>query len=82
MIVTDSVTRGKRVERSHSEQRITGRIDRLIALKQKLKKRNDRLTVSGAVGATNQAEECRDDTEERAEDLFRLYYIDDLTCIK
>lgn len=60
MIVTDSVTRGKRGKKPLGTVKITGRPTAAIALKQKLlKKRNDRLTALEAelLEITNQAEE-------------------------
>ena len=60
MIVTDSVTRGKRGKKPLGTVKITGRPTAAIALKQKLlKKRNDRLTALEAelLELTNQAEE-------------------------
>lgn len=58
MIVTDSVTRGKRGKKPLGTVKITGRPTAAIALKQKLlKKRNDRLTALEAelLELTNQA---------------------------
>ena len=83
MIVTDSVTRGKRGKKPLGTVKITGRPTAAIALKQKLlKKRNDRLTALEAelLELTNQAEgyiETIPKSELRI--MFRLYYIDDLT---
>ena len=83
MIVTDSVTRGKRGKKPLGTVKITGRPTAAIALKQKLlKKRNDRLTALEAelLELTNQAEEYIE-TIPKSEGriMFRLYYIDDLT---
>ena len=83
MIVTDSVTRGKRGKKPLGTVKITGRPTAAIALKQKLlKKRNDRLTALEAelLELTNQAEEYIE-TIPKSEPriIFRLYYIDDLT---
>ena len=69
MIVTDSVTRGKRGKKPLGTVKITGRPTAAIELKQKLlKKRNDRLTALEAelLELTNQAEE----------------YIETMTCIQ
>ena len=83
MIVTDSVTRGKRGKKPLGTVKITGRPTAAIELKQKLlKKRNDRLTALEAelLELTNQAEkyiETIPKSELRI--IFRLYYIDDLT---
>lgn len=83
MIVTDSVTRGKRGKKPLGTVKITGRPTAAISLKQRLlKKRNDRLTALEAdlLELTNQAEgyiETIPKSELRI--MFRLYYIDDLT---
>ena len=83
MIVTDSVTRGKRGKKPLGTVKITGRPTAAIALKQKLlKKRNDRLTALEAelLELTNQAEEYIETIPKSAlRIIFRLYYIDDLT---
>ena len=83
MIVTDSVTRGKRGKKPLGTVKITGRPTAAIALKQKLlKKRNDRLTALEAelLELTNQAEEYIETIPKRElRIMFRLYYIDDLT---
>lgn len=83
MIVTDSVTRGKRGKKPLGTVKITGRPTAAIALKQKLlKKRNDRLTALEAelLELTNQAEECIETIpKSELRIIFRLYYIDDLT---
>ena len=83
MIVTDSVTRGKRGKKPLGTVKITGRPTAAIALKQKLlKKRNDRLTALEAelLELTNQAEEYIETiSKSELRIIFRLYYIDDLT---
>lgn len=83
MIVTDSVTRGKRGKKPLGTVKITGRPIAAIALKQKLlKKRNDRLTALEAelLELTNQAEEYIETIpKSELRIMFRLYYIDDLT---
>lgn len=83
MIVTDSVTRGKRGKKPLGTVKITGRPTAAIALKQKLlKKRNDRLTAFEAelMELTNQAEEYIETIpKSELRIIFRLYYIDDLT---
>lgn len=83
MIVTDSVTRGKRGKKPLGTVKITGRPTAAIALKQKLlKKRNDGLTALEAelLELTNQAEEYIETIpKSELRIIFRLYYIDDLT---
>ena len=83
MIVTDSVTRGKRGKKPLGTVKITGRPTAAIALKQKLlKKRNDRLTALEAelLELTNQAEEYIETIpKSELRIIFRLYYIYDLT---
>lgn len=83
MIVTDSVTRGKRGKKPLGTVKITGRPIAAIALKQKLlKKRNDRLTALEAelLELTNQAEEYIETIpKSELRIMFRLYYINDLT---
>ena len=83
MIVTDSVTRGKRGKKPLGTVKITGRPTAAIALKQKLlKKRNDRLTALEAelMELTHQAEEYIETIpKSELRIIFRLYYIDDLT---
>lgn len=83
MIVTDSVTRGKRGKKPLGTVKITGRPTAAITLKQKLlKKRNDRLTALEAelLELTNQAEEYIETIpKSELRIMFRLYYIDDLT---
>ena len=83
MIVTDSVTRGKRGKKPLGTVKITGRPTAAIELKQKLlKKRNDRLTALEAelLELTNQAEEYIETIpKSELRIIFRLYYIDDLT---
>ena len=83
MIVTDSVTRGKRGKKPLGTVKITGRPTAAIALKQKLlKKRNDRLTALEAelLELTNQAEEYIETIpKSELRIMFRLYSIDDLT---
>ena len=83
MIVTDSVTRGKRGKKPLGTVKITGRPTAAIALKQKLlKKRNDRLMALEAelMELTNQAEEYIETIpKSELRIIFRLYYIDDLT---
>ena len=83
MIVTDSVTRGKRGKKPLGTVKITGRPTAASALKQKLlKKRNDRLTALEAelLELTNQAEEYIETIpKSELRIIFRLYYIDDLT---
>ena len=83
MIVTDSVTRGKRGKKPLGTVKITGRPTAAITLKQKLlKKRNDRLPALEAelLEFTNQAEEYIETIpKSELRIMFRLYYIDDLT---
>lgn len=83
MIVTDSVTRGKRGKKPLGTVKITGRPTAAITLKQKLlKKRNDRLTALEAelLELTNQAEEYIETIpKSELRIIFRLYYIDDMT---
>ena len=83
MIVTDSVTRGKRGKKLLGTVKITGRPAAAINMKQKLlKKRNDRLTALEAelLELTNQAEEYIETIpKSELRIMFRLYYIDDLT---
>lgn len=83
MIVTDSVTRGKRGKKPLGTVKITGRPTAAIALKQKLlKKRNDRLTALEAelLELTNHAEEYIETIpKSELRIIFRLYYIDDMT---
>lgn len=83
MIVTDSVTRGKRGKKPLGTVKITGRPTVAIALKRKLlKKRNDRLMALEAelMELTNQAEEYIETIpKSELRIIFRLYYIDDLT---
>lgn len=83
MIVTDSVTRGKRGKKPLGTVKIMGRPTAAITLKQKLlKKRNDRLTALEAelLELTNQAEEYIETIpKSELRIMFRLYYIDDLT---
>ena len=83
MIVTDSVTIGKRGKKPLGTVKITGRPTVAIALKQKLlKKRNDRLMALEAelMELTNQAEEYIETIpKSELRIIFRLYYIDDLT---
>lgn len=83
MIVTDSVTRGKRGKKPLGTVKITGRPTAAISMKQSLlKKRNKKLDVleTELLELTNQAEEYIEmipKSELRI--IFRLYYIDDLT---
>ena len=83
MIVTDSVTRGKRGKKPLGTVKITGRPTAAISMKQGLlKKRNKKLEVleTELLELTNQAEEYIEmipKSELRI--MFRLYYIDDLT---
>lgn len=83
MIVTDSVTRGKRGKKPLGTVKITGRPTAAINMKQRLlKKRNDRLTALEAelLDLTNQAEEYIETIpKSELRIIFRLYYIDDLT---
>lgn len=83
MIVTDSVTKGKRGKKPLGTVKITGRPTAAISMKQKLlKKRNDRLTALEAelLELTNQAEEYIETIpKSELRIIFRLYYIDDLT---
>lgn len=83
MIVTDSVTRGKRGKKPLGTVKITGRPTAAISLKQRLlKKRNDRLTALEAelLELTKQAEEYIETIpKSELRIMFRLYYIDDLT---
>lgn len=83
MIVTDSVTRGKRGKKPLGTVKITGRPTAAINMKQRLlKKRNDRLTALEAelLELTNQAEEYIETIpKSELRIMFRLYYIDDLT---
>ena len=77
MIVTDSVTRGKRGKKPLGTVKITGRPTAAIALKQKLlKKRNDRLTALEAelLELTNQAVEYIETIpKSELRIIFRLY---------
>ena len=83
MIVTDSVTRGKRGKKPLGTVKITGRPTAAINMKQRLlKKRNDRMTALEAelLELTNQAEEYIETIpKSELRIMFRLYYIDDLT---
>lgn len=83
MIVTDSVTRGKRGKKPLGTVKITGRPTAAITVKQRLlKKRNNRLTALEAelLELTNQAEEYIETIpKSELRIMFRLYYIDDLT---
>lgn len=83
MIVTDSVTRGKRGKKPLGTVKITGRPTAAISMKQRLlKKRNDRLTAleTELLELTNQAEEYIETIpKSELRIMFRLYYIDDLT---
>ena len=83
MIVTDSVTKGKRGKKPLGTVKITGRPTAAISMKQKLlKKRNDRLTALEAelLELTNQAEEYIETIpKSELRIIFRMYYIDDLT---
>ena len=83
MIVTDSVTRGKRGKKPLGTVKITGRPTAAIALKQSLlKKRNKKLEVleTELLELTNQAEEYIETIpKSELRIMFRLYYIDDLT---
>lgn len=83
MIVTDSVTRGKRGKKPLGTVKITGRPTAAINMKQRLlKKRNDRLTALEAelLELTNQAEEYIETIpKSELRIIFRLYYIDALT---
>ena len=83
MIVTDSVTRGKRGKKPLGTVKITGRPTAAIAMKQRLlKKRNNRLTAleTELLELTNQAEEYIETIpKSELRIMFRLYYIDDLT---
>lgn len=83
MIVTDSVTRGKRGKKPLGTVKITGRPTAAISMKQRLlKKRNDRLTAleTELLELMNQAEEYIETIpKSELRIMFRLYYIDDLT---
>lgn len=83
MIVTDSVTRGKRGKKTLGTVKITGRPTAAIALKQKLlKNRNKKLEIleTELLELTNQAEEYIETIpKSELRIMFRLYYIDDLT---
>lgn len=83
MIVTDSVTRGKRGKKPLGTVKITGRPTAAIALKQSLlKKWNKKLEVleTELLELTNQAEEYIETIpKSELRIIFRLYYIDDLT---
>ena len=82
MIVTDSVTRGKR-GKPLGTVKITGRPTAAIALKQSLlKNRNKKLEIleTELLELTNQAEEYIETIpKSELRIIFRLYYIDDLT---
>lgn len=83
MIVTDSVTRGKRGKKPLGTVKITGRPTAAISMKQSLlKKRNKKLEVleTELLELTNQAEEYIETIpKSELRIIFRLYYIDDLT---
>lgn len=83
MIVTDSVTRGKRGKKPLGTVKITGRPTAAISMKQSLlKKRNKKLEVleTELLELTNQAEEYIETIpKSELRIMFRLYYIDDLT---
>ena len=83
MIVTDSVTRGKRGKKPLGTVKITGRPTAAIALKQSLlKNRNKKLEIleTELLELTNQAEEYIETIPKSGlRIIFRLYYIDDLT---
>jgi len=83
MIVTDSVTRGKRGKKPLGTVKITGRPTAAISMKQGLlKKRNKKLEVLEIelLELTNQAEEYIETIpKSELRIMFRLYYIDDLT---
>ena len=79
MIVTDSVTRGKRGKKPLGTVKITGRPTAAIALKQKLLKKRTALEAE-LLELTNQAEEYIETIpKSELRIIFRLYYIDDLT---
>ena len=83
MIVTDSVTRGKRGKKPLGTVKITGRPTAAISMKQRLlKKWNKKLEVLEIelLELTNQAEEYIETIpKSELRIMFRLYYIDDLT---
>lgn len=83
MIVTDSVTRGKRGKKPLGTVKITGRPTAAISMKQSLlKKRNKKLEVLEVelLELANQAEEYIETIpKSELRIMFRLYYIDDLT---
>ena len=83
MIVTDSVTRGKRGKKPLGTVKITGRPTAAITMKQSLlKKRNKKLEIleMELLELTNQAEEYIETIpKSELRIIFRLYYIDDLT---
>ena len=83
MIVTDSVTRGKRGKKPLGTVKITGRPTAAITMKQSLlKKRNKKLEIleMELLELTNQAEEYIETIpKSELRIMFRLYYIDDLT---
>ena len=83
MIVTDSVTKGKRGKKPLGTVKITGRPTAAISMKQSLmKKRNKKLEVleTELLELTNQAEEYIETIpKSELRIMFRLYYIDDLT---
>lgn len=83
MIVTDSVTKGKRGKKPLGTVKITGRPTAAINMKQSLlKKRNKKLEVleTELLELTNQAEEYIETIpKSELRIIFRLYYIDDLT---
>ena len=83
MIVTDSVTRGKRGKKPLGTVKITGRPTAAISMKQSLlKKRNKKLEVleTELLELTNHAEEYIETIpKSELRIIFRLYYIDDLT---
>lgn len=86
MIVTDSVTRGKRGKKPLGTVKITGRPTAAIGMKQSLlKKRNKKLEVSEAelLELTSQAEEYIEmipKSELRI--MFRLYFLDGMSYLK
>lgn len=86
MIVTDSVTRGKRGKKPLGMVKITGRPTAAISMKQSLlKKRNKKLEVSEAelLELTSQAEEYIETIpKSELRIMFRFYFLDGMSYLK
>ena len=86
MIVTDSVTRGKRGKKPLGTVKITGRPTAAISMKQSLlKKRNKKLEVSEAelLELTSQAEEYIETIpKSELRIMFRFYFLDGMSYLK